>query len=84
MRHGGSSFSSHPESSVQRTIFFALILSYYEDSTVSAKPIFPVISDPVAISIGWCSLSHVSGSSMDAFEVVDRRGLIASNCSSPN
>jgi hypothetical protein len=41
-----SSFSSRSKSSVQRTIFFALILSYYEDSTLFAKPIFPPVSDP--------------------------------------
>jgi hypothetical protein len=41
-----SNLSSRPESSVQRTIFFALILSYYDDATLSAKQDFAVVSDP--------------------------------------
>ena len=42
-----SSPSSRPESSVQRTIFFALILSYCGDSALSDGQTF--ISEPNAV-----------------------------------
>ena len=65
-----SNLSSRPESSVQRAIFFALIFSYYDDATFSAKQNFAFVSDP-AIPTGKRSGSppHSWERSMDAFDV---------------
>jgi len=46
-----SSTSSRPESSVQRTIFFALILSYCGDSALSNGQTFTSEPNPV-VQIG--------------------------------